>query len=375
MLRWNVGSVDFGSAVTADTTRTATLTNVGGATAAGVAIIANGSYTVTSNCPSSLAAAATCTATFTLPYTNAGGLRSGLGVAVSTDGGSAIVALSGTVTTIGSDASNPGRSCLAIKQANASAADGAYWVDPDGGGAVAPAQVYCDMTADGGGWMLSLAVSAKDTANSFTGDLGFTNVTTAWSSSSPSGDLTAIGMGDYKSKLYGQVSANDLMVSWALNGDTTSTRLTRNDWIVAPNALTSYGNLMKKFQQSVVPSAEDRFWVQEPTIRLNSDYSATAADRWVNGTFNNAACLGLGIRGWDDADEGMLFLYNVNGSCPGDAIETVMIVNGPRNLHGQSYAVAGGDLQGGANGANACTNAAAGATCLRATAQYLVWER
>lgn len=31
--------------------------------------------------------------------------------------------------------------------------DGIYRIDPDGSGTIAPFDVYCDMTTDGGGWM------------------------------------------------------------------------------------------------------------------------------------------------------------------------------------------------------------------------------
>ncbi len=46
-----------------------------------------------------------------------------------------------------------GASCRAIHVANPAMTDGVYQLDPDGAGAGAPFLAYCDMTADGGGWM------------------------------------------------------------------------------------------------------------------------------------------------------------------------------------------------------------------------------
>lgn len=43
-------------------------------------------------------------------------------------------------------------SCLAILNSGGSVGDGLYTIDPDGPGGVAPFMVYCDMTAQGGGW-------------------------------------------------------------------------------------------------------------------------------------------------------------------------------------------------------------------------------
>ncbi len=42
-------------------------------------------------------------------------------------------------------ANNPALSCKAILDADASSADGLYWIDPDGPGAVVASQLYCDM--------------------------------------------------------------------------------------------------------------------------------------------------------------------------------------------------------------------------------------
>jgi hypothetical protein len=51
----------------------------------------------------------------------------------------------------GLSADTPAASCQAIHQRDAGAADGAYWVRRAQG---VPVHVYCDMSADGGGWQV-----------------------------------------------------------------------------------------------------------------------------------------------------------------------------------------------------------------------------
>lgn len=58
--------------------------------------------------------------------------------------------------TAGADGSSPEKaaeSATAIKNLNPSATDGLYWIKPTGWPSSA-VQVYCDMTTDGGGWMM-----------------------------------------------------------------------------------------------------------------------------------------------------------------------------------------------------------------------------
>lgn len=57
---------------------------------------------------------------------------------------------------------------------------GVYRVDPDGTGPLAPTDVFCDMTSDGGGWTLALKGVAQSTLRdtwSTTGALNVTNLT------------------------------------------------------------------------------------------------------------------------------------------------------------------------------------------------------
>lgn len=60
-----------------------------------------------------------------------------------------------------------GASCRAIHEAAPSAGDGLYTVDPDGAGGAAPFQVFCNMTASGGGWTrcLDFANTAVEDVN------------------------------------------------------------------------------------------------------------------------------------------------------------------------------------------------------------------
>ena len=56
-----------------------------------------------------------------------------------------------------------GQSCLTIKEADYAAPSGVYTVDLDGEGTGEPFNVYCEMNAQGGGWMMFASHSATAT--------------------------------------------------------------------------------------------------------------------------------------------------------------------------------------------------------------------
>ncbi|NDF15901.1 hypothetical protein EB061_11365, partial [bacterium] len=94
------------------------------------------------------------TTSSTVPGTDVGWEQTWTCDAVATDGTATSATVSDSVSTacrLGSESSCAATSCRDILDAGDSAGDGVYYVDPDGSGAVA---VYCDMTSDGGGWIL-----------------------------------------------------------------------------------------------------------------------------------------------------------------------------------------------------------------------------
>jgi len=62
------------------------------------------------------------------------------------------VAMPGHATPLGLAPSTPGISAAHILSQNPAAADGLYWVDPDGDGGAAAVAAAADMSTDGGGW-------------------------------------------------------------------------------------------------------------------------------------------------------------------------------------------------------------------------------
>ena len=75
----------------------------------------------------------------------------------------------------GSLSSRAGVSCKSIKALKPNAADGLYWVNPDGSSS-GPVQVFCDMTTDGGGYIVCARQSFDASGRAF----GHTQLSTSW---------------------------------------------------------------------------------------------------------------------------------------------------------------------------------------------------
>ncbi|MBI4701844.1 MAG: PKD domain-containing protein, partial [Deltaproteobacteria bacterium] len=135
------------------------------------------------------------------------------------------------------------RSCLDIKLGSPAAPSGLYSIDPDGGVGQAPFTVYCEMTANGGGWTLLMKIDGNQATFDYDAAL-WTNTNTL-NPGSPNLDMT-------QAKLlgFGTMPFTALRLGMLVGGVTR--------WIVVPHTASS---LLSRFVGgAVVTSAGRNAW-------------------------------------------------------------------------------------------------------------------
>jgi hypothetical protein len=101
-------------------------------------------------------------------------------------------------------------SCKALKLAATGVTTGRYLIDPDGSSSGTPFEVHCEMSTAGGGWTLVATLSNVDGVRNWS---DFSAVGgNAWLEAAPLvGDTPELGQ-DYKSRAYGALAAQDLLI-------------------------------------------------------------------------------------------------------------------------------------------------------------------
>ncbi len=118
---------------------------------------------------------------------------------------------------LGEDSACPGVDCADILSARTSATDGAYWIDPDGNGAL---EAYCDMSTDSGGWTLVM----KQAAGSGYGSPLAVGTWTGWSTSGQLLNETDATLADANmvNAAYSTLTATDLRMTASTTWTDTS---------------------------------------------------------------------------------------------------------------------------------------------------------
>ena len=141
--------------------------------------------------------------------------------------------------------------CAELLGQRSAAADGVYWIDPDGAGAF---EVLCDMTTDGGGWTMVASFNNDDGAYNWTQYSNGTNNAVNWRNQTTFGSLSAYDTADYKSEAYWRVDGVDLLAKddaggWASYAGGVSGSLY--------DTVTSYTSCQTTFRAGVTVASSD----------------------------------------------------------------------------------------------------------------------
>jgi hypothetical protein len=128
----------------------------------------------------------------------------------------------------GSSSGTAGKSCYSLLL-DGKNTDGVYWIDPDGGGANTPFQVYCDMTYDGGGWTMLMKATRGTT-------FGYSASYWTTANTLNDNDVTR-NDGDAKYRSFNENSLTDIMARWP---DIADHRWLRNSTWSNVTALTGF---------------------------------------------------------------------------------------------------------------------------------------
>jgi hypothetical protein len=105
---------------------------------------------------------------------------------------------------LGDDSDCPAESCANLLAQEPTSNDGAYWIDPDGNGAI---ETYCNMSVADGGWTLVAKFTNQDARN-------WANAVDSWIDTSTFGSTNDLSDGnDAKSPLWSRMSATNFMLN------------------------------------------------------------------------------------------------------------------------------------------------------------------